>query len=529
METLLAAVGSSTGQPYSAAGVASDRNNILAMYYNEGFPEAHFEETVSPAATANHVNLTYHITEGQRIEVAKVLLTGYQFTRPGIIARQVVIKPEGPLREGDVVESQRRLYNLGVFTRVQIDPQNPNGTDPNKVMVVDVQEGGRYTIGYGFGFEVQRISANCTSVSKTMSTCNPNATEIAASPRGIFEISRANMFGKAQTLTFKVRASTLQYRSLISYSADNFLAKRALSASLTIYADKTQDVNTFTSIRYEGALQITEKLSPSSSLQYRYFFRRVVATNINDTISPEQIPLYSQPTLASGFGITYARDRRDNPSDPKSGTFNTADVSFAAKSLGSSASFYRLFFQNSSFHAFGRNFVFARSTRFGVEPPYGGTTENDVPLPERFFAGGGQSLRGFSLNQAGPRDPATGFPVGGLALLVFNQELHFPMRLPFIGNRLGGTFFYDGGNVYSDVNHINLAWRSASPTSLNYFSHTVGFGVRYPTPIGPIRVDFGYQLNPAQYLVTPIPPTIPPTESFHVSHFGFSFNIGPVF
>ena len=528
-DTLLNVVGSSPGQPYSAASVSSDRNNILAMYYNEGFPEARLDDTVSPAAAPNEVVVTYKITEGQRIDVAKVLLTGYQYTRPGVIARQVVIKPNGPLREGDVVESQRRLYNLGVFTRVQIAPQNPAGTDPDKVMVVDVQEGNRYTIGYGFGFEVQRIAASCSAATVNTPACNPNATEIAASPRGIFEISRANMFGRAQTLTFKARASTLQYRSLVSYSADSFLGKRALSAALIGYADKTQDVDTFTSIRYEGSLQLTEKLSTASSLQYRYFFRRVVATNINQTISPEEIPLYSQPTLASGFGITYARDRRDNPGDPKSGTFNTADISFASQTLGSSSSFYRLFFQNSSYHSFGRNFVFARSTRFGVEPPFGTSKEVDIPLPERFFAGGAQSLRGFSLNQAGPRDPGTGFPIGGLALLVFNQELHFPMRLPFVGNRLGGTLFYDAGNVYSDVNHITLAWKSASPTNLNYFSHTVGFGLRYPTPIGPVRVDFGYQINPAAYTVTPTPPTVPPTQTFHLSHFGFSFNIGPAF
>jgi outer membrane protein assembly factor BamA len=542
-DAVLNVVGSSPGQPYSAAAVASDRNNILAMYYNDGFPEARFDDKAVPGSAPNRMRLAYQITEGPRISVAKVLLTGYQYTRPGIIARQVVIQPNGPLREGDVVESQRQLYNLGVFTRVQIAPQNPTGTDPQKVMVVEVREGGRYTIGYGFGFEILQIANPCPSNPPPNSLpCNPNSTRIAASPRGIFEISRANMFGRAQTLTFKARASTLQYRALASYTADNFLAKKSLSAALTVFADKTLDVATFTSIRYEAQFQISEKLSPSSSLQYRYFFRRVVATNLNGTISEDQIPLYSQPTLVSGIGITYARDRRDNPADPKSGNFNTADLSYAATALGSSASFFRVFVQNSSYHPFGRAFVFARSTRFGVEVPTGTTTGNAptncaqvtttgeiIPLPERFFAGGAQSLRGFSLNEAGPRDPCTGFPIGGLALLIFNQELRFPMKLPFIGNRLGGTVFYDGGNVYSDVDHINLAWKSASPTELNYFSHTVGFGVRYATPIGPVRVDFGYLLNPAEYSVTPTPPTVPPTTNFRVSHFGFSFNIGPVF
>jgi outer membrane protein insertion porin family len=539
---LLGVTGSTKGEPYSESGVASDRNNILALYYNEGFPEAGFREDVLPGDNPTEVRLAYHVTEGKQIDVAKVLLTGYQFTRPGIIARQVAIAPGGPLREGDVAKTQRQLYNLGVFNRVQIAPQNPDGTDPDKVVVVEAQEGQRYTIGYGFGFEVQRIAGGST---------NPNGTTIGASPRGIFEIARNNMFGRAQTLSFKARVSTLEYRVGLDYTADDFLTDRHLSLQLIGFADKTQDINTFTSTRFEGGLQLVEKLSPSSSLIYRYFYRRVKASNLVSTINEEQIPLLSQPTLVSGFGITYARDRRDDPGDATRGTFNTVDVSDAIESIGSSANFFRGYFQNSSFHSFGRAFVFARSVRFGVEVPYGNTVEGNnatfdpaqctapppaftpsvIPLPERFFAGGGTSLRGFGLNQAGPRDPCTGFPIGGLALLVFNQELRFPMKLPIVGTRLGGTLFYDGGNVYSDINHISFAWKPPSITDLSYFSHTVGFGLRYPTPIGPVRVDFGYQLNPASYQATVIPAggTVGVLQTLRLPHFGFSFNIGPIF
>ncbi|MGD1212568.1 MAG: POTRA domain-containing protein [Candidatus Acidiferrales bacterium] len=533
-DTLLNVTGSTPGEPYSESSVGSDRNNILALYYNEGFPSAAFHEETLPGDKPTEMRLVYHISEGQRIDVAKVLLTGYQFTRPGIIARQVDIKPGGPLREADVAKTQRQLYNLGVFDRVQIAPQNPAGTDPDKSMVVETLEGHRYTIGYGFGFEVQRIS----------STSNPSGAALAASPRGIFEIARANMFGRAQTLSFRARASTLEYRAALSYTADNFLTKRSLSLQLITFAEKTQDINTFTSTRFEGGVQLVEKLSPSSSLLYRYFYRRVKASNLK--INLEEVPLLSEPTLVSGFDLTYARDRRDDPGDATRGTFNTADVSYASTTIGSSASFFRGFFQNSSFYSLGRSFVIARSVRFGVEVPTGKTVEGNVPfnpaqcttasspsteevipLPERLYAGGGTSLRGFGLNQAGPRDPCTGFPVGGLGLLIFNQELHFPMKLPFVGNRLGGTLFYDGGNVYTDVNHISLAWKAPSLTDLNYFSHTVGFGVRYPTPVGPVRVDFGYQLNPASYQGTN--QTTQQLQTFRLSHFGFSFNIGPVF
>jgi outer membrane protein insertion porin family len=537
--TLLSVTGSTAGQPYSQSGVASDRDNILALYFNQGFPAARMEDQVLPAGATNEVSLIYHVVEGRQVEVSKVLLTGYENTRRGIIARQVDIKPGEPLREGGVAATQRQLYNLGVFNQVQIAPQNPDGTDPDKAVVVDVREGNRYTIGYGFGFEVQRIAASS----------NPNGTTLSASPSGIFEIARSNMFGRAQTLALTTRASTLEYRATLEYTAGNFLNDRNLSLQLTGYAAKTQDINTFTSTQVEGGFQVAERLSPSSSLQYRYFYRRVEASNLAGHINLEQLPLLSQPSLVSGFGVTYARDRRDNPADPSRGSFNTVDFSDAIKAIGSSATYLRGYFQNSSFYSFGRAFVFARSVRFGVEQPLGNTVPPysplcipsttgaisciTVPLPERFYAGGGTSLRGFGLNQAGPRDPSSGYPVGGLALLIFNQELRFPMHLPFVGNRLGGTVFYDGGNVFDDIYHVSLAWKSKSLTDLDYFSHTVGFGLRYPTPIGPVRVDFGFLLNPAEYEVT-APPQAPgspppPPQFFHLPHFGFSFNIGPVF
>ncbi len=486
-------IGSSPGEPYSESNVAGDRNNILALYYNDGFPDAQVEGQASPASEPNKVNIAFQITEGPRVNVLRVLLTGYEHTRYGVMAREVQVKPGGPLREGDVVESQRRLYNLAIFNRVQIAPQNPDGTDPDKTVVVAVEEGKRYTIGYGLGIEVQRLPG---------SGSNPTGTSLSASPRVIFEFGKNNVEGRGQSISFKVRASTLQYRAVLSYTAPHFLANPHFNVQLTGYADKTQDVNTFNSERYEGAVQFVDTVSPQTSLLFRYFFRHVIVIASSLKIAPDEIPLFSQPTLISGFGASWARDKRNNAADASKGSYNSVDFSVAGKPIGSSASFLRLFVQNSTFHPFGRSFVFARALRFGVEHQFPDTTPDEIPLPERFFAGGGQSIRGFGLNQAGPRDPTTGFPIGGLALLEFNQELRFPLKLPYVGNRIGGTFFYDAGNVYTDLTHITWRYTPASLTNLNYLSHTVGAGLRYATPIGPVRIDFGYQINPAQFSFT---------------------------
>ena len=528
---LLTVIASTKGQPYSDANVTSDRDNILAYYFDQGFPDAQFGAKETPAGT-NRVDLVYHITEGQRVDVSRVLLAGYRYTRPGIISRQVTMKPGGPLREGDVIATQQKLYNLAIFDRVQVAPQNPEGTYPEKNVVVAVEEGKRYTLSYGFGFEAQRLA----------STSSATQTTVKASPLGIFEVSKINVGGRAHTVSLKLRGSTLEYQALLGYTAPNFLAQPWLNLIITGFADKASYVNTFTATRYEGSVQLVQNVSTSTSLAYRYFYRHVVASNLNGKISVEEVPLFSQPTKVSGFGLTWIRDRRDNPADASKGNFNTADFSVATKSLGSTASYLRFQMQNSTFKPIGRSLVFARSTTFGIEQPFSGSTSDNIPLPEKFFAGGGTSIRGFALNQAGPRDVTTGFPVGGLVLLSFNQELRFPMHLPFVGNHLGGAIFYDAGNVFSDIHHVTLRYSPLPPSALcqpgstllqsqcpnlNYFSHTIGWGFRYATPIGPVRIDLAYQLNPATFQFQ-----LPNTTTIQTSrlpHFQFFFNIGSIF
>jgi outer membrane protein insertion porin family len=517
-ELLLDQIETLPGQFYSEANVQRARINILRLYFEQGYSNALFSYEVQPLDSGDRVRLIYRITEGQRRVVRRVLLDGYHHTRRGVIAREVLLKPGEPLSELRLVETQRRLYNLGIFRRVHIAPQNPEGSDPAKTVVVLVEEAPRYTMAYGGGFEVQRLGGGGER--------DPTGSDFRFSPRILFEISKANFGGRAHTLSFRSRASTLQGRALLSYLAPNFLANPSLSFVLTGLADKSRDVRTFSATRYEGSLQLNQQTSPITSLFYRYSFRRVLVDPDSLRVPPERIPLFSQPTKISSLGATWVRDtRQENPADPIQGTYNNVDLSVAIKAFGSSTSFVRLFYQNSSFHPLGRRLVLARSMRVGLQEPLGDTRTTDIPLPERFFAGGGTSLRGFGLNQAGPRDPDTGFPIGGLALLVFNHELRFPMRLPWLGGRVGGALFYDAGNVFERANRITLRSTPRVPSDLNYFSHTVGFGFRYQTPIGPVRLDLAYQLNAAEF--SRVENGTPRLE--RLPRFQFFFNIGPIF
>jgi outer membrane translocation and assembly module TamA len=180
-----------------------------------------------------------------------------------------------------------------------------------------------------------------------------------------------------------------------------------------------------------------------------------------------------------------------------------------------------------------------------------------IPLPEVFFAGGGNSHRGFGLNQAGPRDPDSGFPVGGTALFVNSEELRFPsVSLPYLGEGFGFAVFHDMGNVFTAGHDLlkGLArWHQPNPSQCllalgvpnpscltqfnnsgyDYTSHAVGLGLRYKTPIGPLRFDFGYNLNPTSYFQgTQFSPQTGQATAFEtqrLGHFNIFFSIGQPF
>jgi outer membrane protein assembly factor BamA len=167
-----------------------------------------------------------------------------------------------------------------------------------------------------------------------------------------------------------------------------------------------------------------------------------------------------------------------------------------------------------------------------------------VPLPERLYAGGATSHRGFSINNAGPRDLQTGYPVGGNAVLVNSTEMRLPAAtLPFVGDSLNFVFFHDMGNVFSHVSDMfpsiahfhqpnqqtctNVS-QAFGTCDFNYFSHAIGAGARYKTPVGPIRIDFSYNLNPPVYpVIYDFNNSLP--HSGQAGHFNFFFSIGEAF
>jgi outer membrane protein insertion porin family len=521
-DQLLPLLTTTEGQPFSEFNIASDRDSILNYYFNHGFPQATFEASTAPMSNEpNRMAVTYTIHEGEEFFVNKVLVSGLNFTRPYVVDRELRVIPETPLSQEDMLDTQRHLYALGIFNQVDTAVQNPDGAEPNKNVLVDVHEAKRYTFDYGLGLEVQTGQPGVGSLQPQGAT--------GASPRVSFDVTRLNLWGRDQTISFKTHVGRLQQRALVSFDAPKWMGKNFRLSVAGLY-DNTLDVTTFTSQRLEGSVQTQQTLSRVNTMIYRFTYRLVKATNI--VVSQDLIPLYSQPTRVGMPGFTYIRDKRDNPLETTRGNYTTLDGGTASSYFGSEANFGRMLIQNSTYLPLGKDprpekkYVLARSTRIGIESPFGGTvivkpgevpncSNCVIPLPERFLMGGGNSHRGFGLNQAGPRDPTTGFPLGGSALFLNNIELRLPplITFPLVGDNVSFAVFHDAGNVFStehEMVHSFLNWRQPNRSlcqqestrfqcSYDYISQAVGIGVRYRTPIGPVRFDFGYNLNPPAF------------------------------
>ena len=527
-DELRSLISSTEGQPYSEANVAGDQTEITNYYFNHGFPGVRFDSSAkAEPGQPERMDLTYKITEGPETFVDQVLLSGLHYTRGFVVQREIGVQPSGPLSQEQMLDSQQRLYDLGIFNAVEMAVQNPEGDAAYKNVIFQVDEARRYTFTYGVGFEVQTGQPSGVS--------NPGG-EAGASARVSFDVTRLNFRGRDQTLTLQTRYGNLQKRVLVGYESPRWFDVKNLTFNLTAFYDDTFDIRTFEARRLEGSAEIKERVSKATTLLYRLIYRRVSIPSSTLVIDPNLIPLFSQPVRVGLPAFTYIRDTRDDPTDSHKGAFSTADLGVATGVFGSQANFGRLLMQNSTYYQFHKKrWVFARSTRLGVEAPYGSTTF--IPLPERFFAGGSNSLRGFGLNQAGPRDLQTGFPLGGEALFVNNLELRTPpLPLPFVGNDVSAVIFHDMGNVFASTNEILSSFfhyvqpnrssceNTVTPNcSFNYISHAIGTGIRYRTPIGPVSFDLGYNLNP------PVFPIAQQNRFDTLGHFNFFFSIGQTF
>jgi outer membrane protein assembly complex protein YaeT len=487
-----------TGRPFYRPQLDADRDAIERLYRNEGFQSVRAEAATSLLDDGRRIDIRWNIVEGARVVVDRILVSGNVRTSADLIRREIVLQPGRPLGDEAVIESQRRLATLGLFRRVRII-ELPHGASATRDILVEVEEAPSTTIDYGGGLEAGR---------RLRTGANAQVEErIDVAPRGFFQISRRNLWGKNRSVTLFTRVSLRprdpgtesdpadtggygfnEYRVVGTFREPRVLDR---SGDLQLTGFLEQAIRSSFNFGRRGVrLDYVRRLAGNVTISGRYAFDRTRLFDIH--IEPDDQllidRLFPQVRLSTLTG-SVLRDTRNDVIDPERGSLLGADLTFALRSIGSEVGFAKTFMQGFIYRRLpGRlPFTVAAGARVGLAQGFARVLEDDtivddVPASERFFAGGDSTVRGFVLDRLGT--PATvndqGFPAGGRGLAVVNVELRSPYW-----KGIGGVGFFDAGNVFPAAGDIRLG--DLRPAA--------GFGLRYRSPLGPLRVDAGFNLD----------------------------------
>ena len=578
-QTVHALLSSQSGQPFSLVTLSGDRDAVIGYYVSHGFDHARveFEQTVE-TGDPTRTDVTLQVTEGRQVFIDKVLLSGIEHVRPALVEKQLLVHAGDPLDQAALLQTQRNLYNLALFNEVNAAVQNPTGRAPEKNVLVQLTEAKRWDVTYGFGFEAQTGTPSFgpgTTGTRGTAAQNGNA---GVSPRVTLDVSRINLGGTQKSLTLHTTYGLLEKVATLSLNNPQLFAHPDLTATLSGGYSNVQNITTFQASTLQGDFRVTQKYKKADTFIYDFQYRHVSVNPDSLEITPNLVAQFSEPVTVGGPQFTYFHDTRDpSPLDAGRGQYYSVEEFFSYSTFGAQTNFSSTDLSHASYYTFGKKkYVFARNTRVAFQHSFGGSsgvndlaqigqiancqgtllvtnaTCNPIPLPERLYAGGATSHRGFGINDAGPRDLTTGYPVGGSGAVVNSLELRLPPpTLPLVGSSVSFVIFHDMGNVFrypgdmfKSVKNFKqpdeqtcrnvavpsgvLPQNMTGTCNFNYYSHAVGLGARYKTPVGPIRVDFSYNLNPPVYPVFDDYTGNGPYVG-QAGHFNFFFSIGQAF
>jgi outer membrane protein assembly complex protein YaeT len=520
-EQLRMLVGVGPDRPFVLAQLAADRDAIELHYLNLGFANVAVDLKRELNADGSRADVEFTVREGPRVVVDHVLIAGNTRTKAETIERELLLHPGDPLGRDAIYESQRNLAELGLFRRVSITELR-HGVEARRDLVVTVSEAPATSIGYGGGVEGRlRVFP---------SPEGGQADErLEFAPRASFEISRRNLFGKNRSLTgfasaslhpegsvppsevdqaLNTRYGLVEYRVLGTFREPRVFDTPA-DASVTVLAEQ-QIRSSFSYNRRSATAEFTRRLSGPLSFVGNYQIQRTRV--FDENVSQEDQSLIDRAftqVLLSSFSGSLVRDtRKPDQVDPTAGVYLSANGQLAARAIGSEVGFIKTFLRAQTFRLLPgkRGVVFAANGSLGLAMGFlqyapdgrpivdeNGSPIRDLPQSERFYAGGDTTVRGFALDGLGVRhtppqpndtiDP-DGFPLGGNAEIILNAELRVPLQ-----RNLGVVGFLDAGNVF------------ARPSVIDFgeFRSALGFGVRYKSPVGPLRVDLGFKVPKRSY------------------------------
>jgi outer membrane protein assembly complex protein YaeT len=497
-----------TGQPFYEPSISAGRDAVQLEYLNLGFSSAEVVLTPSLSEDRTRVALNVTIREGPQTFVDHLIIVGNRRTSEEVIRREVLLRPGAPLGLRDLLESRRRLSSLGLFRRIDIR-QVEHGSSSKRDVLVTVEEAPATTISYGGGVELTR---------RLREGVGGLAVErIELAPRGFFDIGRRNLGGKNRSVNLFTRVSVRpkdapddplkdgtglglsEYRVVGTYREPAAVFR---NADLTLTGAIEEGVrSSFNFTRKGVTADLSRLVTPiiRTSARYAFSSTRTFDERLDEEEQATIDRIFPEVRLSTVSGAL-VRDTRDDVAEPSRGDFFSGEVSLATRALGGEVGFLKTYLQGYWFTRLPgpRAVILATRASIGLadgfpreSPPTddeGNPIEGepiiieDLPASERFFAGGDTTIRGFALDTVGTPETISpsGFPRGGNGVLIMNVEL----RVPVIGD-FGAALFSDGGNVWERVTDFDITQLRGS----------VGFGVRYRSPIGPIRVDLGFKLD----------------------------------
>ncbi len=436
------------GEAFRQSAMQRGIMRIASMYADSGYLEAKVQPEVKLNESEHRALVDLTVIEGNKAKVAGVEIAGLEKTQPYVVRRELTFEEGETLNYSALMDSQRRLYLTGLFRSVYIKPKNPEGGDPGaRVVLVEVEEklNSRFSVSVGYG-SLEKI-------------------------KGSTELTVDNLAGTARKAGIRVHANFIERGVQGSFTEPRTFGSR-FRTDLNLFF-RFNDEPSYDVSRYGGTATVGRRIGRHGNASLQYRLENAELQNV-DT---EELPEDFKSRIRSLTG-TYAYDTRNNFFSPTKGIFMEGSYEMAGAFLSGTDAFTRIVLRLRWFHQIRRNSIFATALVSGWMDIFGDTRE--VPLNERFFTGGPNSVRAFDYQTVGPLD-ADGEPVGGKFKIVWNAELR-----QGIWRWLGAAVFVDVGNV----------WWSAADVRPDDLRYAVGGGARVNTPIGIVRVDYGFNVDP---------------------------------
>jgi outer membrane protein insertion porin family len=480
------------GQPLNPQRLRDDLIALQAYYADHGYSEARVTYRPESSPDNTSARITYEIAEGPLIRIDEVIVRGNTYTKTPVVLRKAELTKGAPFSYGALLEAQQSLYRLGIFQRVDVQPQHAGVAVDTRDIVIQVEEGKDLTVSGAVG-----LSSGVESTDRTLK------------PRGSVSVSHRNLFGTGRYLGFDAIAGA-DNQLFLTYR-EPFILNLDVPVQLSLFRTDDRSRPDIARIRQRGVSIELQRIWQSQarwSLRYEYKISECVpGTELCDqatALTPiPGLPRELQNVHIASLTPTFFQDKRDDPLNPHRGFFTTASVQYAFPVFTAKTKFVKESGQGSWYLPLSARSTFVLSGRLGFIQPGSAPAPGLAPVPfaERFTAGGESSHRAYTLDHLGllatdcgsthgcetiitVTDPQTGhvtyIPIGGDGLAIVNAEYRYP-----IVSSLGGAVFVDGGNV----------WRQASDIRLQQFRWGIGTGFRYLSPVGPARLDFGYKLK----------------------------------